>query len=44
MKDLDSLKKQSLLTLELSPDTRPNITSSEYQTTVDQEESDTACY
>ena len=29
MKELESIKKQSLLTLELSPDTKSNITSSE---------------
>lgn len=29
MKELESIKKQSLLTLELSSDTKPNITSSE---------------
>lgn len=29
MKELESIKKQSLLTLELSSDTKPNITNSE---------------
>jgi len=29
MKELESIKKQSLLTLELSPDTKPNITNAE---------------
>lgn len=29
MKELESIKKQSLLTLELSSDTKPNITNAE---------------
>ena len=29
MKELEFIKKQSLLTLELSPDTKPNVTNAE---------------